>query len=80
MWNSSDASFADKDEREEEYKFYNFMNTTTMKYEKLKKYIKTKINLGYTVGALFGLGVCVFSIVLYRVLTIALKFEDGVKK
>ena len=56
------------------------MNIKTRKYEKLKKYLRFYKNCGYTVTSLLGLGICVFSIVVYRILKLMLKFDDQVKK
>jgi len=52
------------------------LNIKTRKFEKLKKYLRGYKNCGYTAASLIGLGICVFSIVVYRVLTLILRFEE----
>jgi len=81
IWNCSDGSFADKDEREEDYKFFNKLNIRTKKFEKMGKYLRPKVACGYTTASIIALGIIIFAIIFYRLLTIDLKYnEDGTKK
>jgi hypothetical protein len=81
VWNCSDGSFADKDEREEDFKYFNKLNVRTKKFEKMGRELKFKTSCFYTCISLFALGVIMFSIIFYRVLTLDLKYnEDGTKK
>lgn len=81
MWNCSDKSFDKKDEREEDFLYYNFFNYRTEKFEKLKKDIRFYKDCGYKFGSALGLAACILSMTLFRMATKHLKYEeDGTPK